>query len=176
MNSALYHLYLFFTSFKLRINNVGYHLLVLNPTTSQIENNVLTIVQELQSINLWSQVASLVIATQTIPIVRSQTFSPALYYNGVIEPSKNNSQTQSILLEYSVENSIYTRNIVYNPSAQYRLFELDGLNPLYNLDFQFFYRSTFGYINPIYLNSGSSLSVKMGFFKKSKFSNLKNLN
>jgi hypothetical protein len=176
MNSPLYHLYLFFTSSRFIINNESYHLLLLNQTTSQIQNNILTIVQELQSINLWSQIASLVIATQTIPIVRSQTFSPALFYNGVIEPSNNNSQTQSILLEYSVEDSIYTRNIVYNPTAQYRLFELDGLNPLYNLDFQFFYRSTFGYMNPIYLNSGSSLSVKMGFFKKSKFSHLKNLN
>lgn len=176
LNSPLYHLYVSFPNQKYYFNSSSYHKILVNSTTSILNNNILTIAQELESINLWSQVASLVITTQTIPIIRSQTFSPALFYNGTIEPSYNNSETQSILLEYSVEDSIYTRNIVYNPTAQYRLFELDGINPLYNLDFKFFYRSTFGYMNPIYLNSGSSLSVKIGFFKKSKFDNLKNLN
>jgi hypothetical protein len=175
-NGALLHLFSFLPSSTVYLNNQAYEQLLINNSTTIINNNVLTFTQELQSINLWSQIASLVITTQTIPIVRSQTFSPALFYNGTIEPSNNNSQTQSILLEYSVEDSIYTRNIVYNPTAQYRIFELDGTNPLYNLDLKFYYRSTFGYMNPIYLNSGSSLSVKIGFFKKSKFSNLKNLN
>jgi len=175
-NGALLHLFSFLPSSTVYLSNRAYEQLLINNTTSIIDNNVLTLTQELQSINLWSQITSLVITTQTIPIMRSQTFSPALYYNGVIEPSNNNSQTQSILLEYSVEDSIYTRNIVYNPTAQYKIFELDGQNPLYNLDLKFYYRSTFGFMNPIYLNSGSSLSVKIGFFKKSKFSNLKNLN
>lgn len=175
-NGPLLHLYSFFPSSTVSLNNQAFELLLLNPTTSDISNNILILTQELQSINLWAQIASLVITTQTIPIIRSETFSPALFYGGVIEPSKNNSQTQSILLEYSVEDGIYTKNIVYNPTAQYRLFELTTENPLYNLDLKFFYRTTFGYMLPISLNSGSSLSCKIGFFKKSKFSNLKNLN
>jgi hypothetical protein len=175
-NGALLHLYSFLPSSTVELNNQVYEQLLINNTTSIINNNVLIFTQELQSINLWSQITSLVITTQTIPVMRSQTFSPALYYNGIIKPSNNNSQTQSILLEYSVSDSIYTRNIVYNPTAQYKIFELDGHNPLYNLDLKFYYRSTFGYMNPIYLNSGSALTVKLGFFKKSKFSNLKNIN
>jgi len=175
-NGALLHLFSFLPSSTVYLGNQAYEQLLINNTTSVINSNILTFTQELQSINLWSQVTSLVITTQTIPIIRSQTFSPALYYSGILEPSNNNSQTQSILLEYSVEDSIYTKNIVYNPTAQYKLFELDGQSPLYNLDLKFYYRSTFGNMNPIYLNSGSALSVKLGFFKKSKFSNLKNLN
>jgi hypothetical protein len=175
-NGALYHLYSFFPSSSILLNGLAYELLLINPTTSIISGNDSILTQELQSINLWSEVSSIVITTQTIPIIRSQTFSPALFYGGTIEPSKNNSQTQSILLEYSVDDSIYTKNIVYNPSAQYKIFELTTETPLYNLDFKFYYRSSFGNLVPISLNSGSSLCVKIGFFKKSKFSNLKNLN
>jgi hypothetical protein len=175
-NGALLHLFSFFPSSTVLLNNQAFEQLLINNTTTVANGNTISFTQELQSINLWSQISSLVITTQTIPIIRSQTFSPALYYAGTIEPANNNSQTQSILLEYSVENSIYTKNIVYNPSAQYKLFELTTQTPLYNLDLKFYYRSSYGILIPISLNSGSSLSVKIGFFKKSKFSSLKNLN
>ena len=174
-NGPLLHLFSFFPSSTVFIGSRAFELLLLNPTTSTINNNVLTITQELQSINLWTNINSICITTQTIPIIRNQTFSPALYYGGVLNSPNNNSETQSILLEYSVEDSIYTKNIVYNPTAQYKLFELTTEVPLYNLDFKFNYRSTSGILEPISLNSGSSLSVKIGFFKKSKFSLLKNL-
>jgi hypothetical protein len=177
LNSPLNHLYSFFTNSKVKLDGIPYHLLLINNTNANIDttNNTITMTQELSSIGLWSQISSIVITSQTIPLMRSQTFTPALYYEGIVEPSLNNSQTQSILIEYSTEDSIYSRNIVYNPSAQYRIFELTTDCPLYNLDFQFYYRSTFGYMEPINLNSGSSASLKIGFFKKSKFNNLKTI-
>lgn len=178
-NSALNHLFSFFTNSKIFINNVPYHSLLLNNSTSTIDlsNNILIMVQELSSINLWTQVSSIVITSQSIPVARSQTLNPLLYYSGVLESNNNNnSTTQQILLEYSVEDSLYSKTIIYNPSAQYRVFTLETDRALFNFDFQFYYRTTLGYIEPIYLNSLSSLSLKIGFFKKSKFSNLKNFN
>jgi len=175
-NGVLLHLFSFFPSSTVLLNNEAFELLLINNTTTVNNTTSISFTQELESINLWSNISSLVITTQTIPIIRSQTFSPALFYGGTIEPSKNNSQTQSILLEYSVEDSIYTKNIVYNPTAQYKIFELTTETPLYNFDLKFYYRSSFGNLTPISLNSGSTLSVKVGFFKKSKFSSLKNLN
>jgi hypothetical protein len=133
------------------------------------------LLQERNSTNLWPQISSIVITSQSIPVVRSQTFSPALYYAGSLVRAENNSLTQSILLEYSVDDTNYTKNIVYNPSAQYKLFSLNSDVPLYNLDLKFFYRTTTGILQPISLTSGASLSVKLGFFKKSRFSTLKQL-
>ena len=50
---------------------------------------------------------------------------------------------------------------------------MSGDSPLYNLDFRFWYRTSLGTLQPIYLNAGGFLSLKIGFFEKKKFSKLK---
>lgn len=177
LNGALYYLYYSFSSSRVVLLNSIYLSLFINSNTGIINttNNTITLLQERNSTNLWPQISSIVITSQSIPVVRSQTFSPALYYAGSLVRAENNSLTQSILLEYSVDDTNYTKNIVYNPSAQYKLFSLNSDVPLYNLDLKFFYRTTTGILQPISLTSGASLSVKLGFFKKSRFSTLKQL-
>ena len=177
MNGALYYLYYSFSSSRVILLNSVYLSLFINANTGIVDTgaNTITVIQERNSTNLWAQISSIVITSQTIPVVRSQTFSPALYYSNTIIRSNNNSQTQAILLEYSVTDTEYTKNIVYNPSAQYKLFALNSDVSLYNLDLKFFYRTTTGILRPISLSSGASLSVKLGFFKKSKFSHLKQM-
>jgi hypothetical protein len=173
LNSALNHLLLFFPNELYPINDQSYHLLLLNNTTGIISNNNLTVFQELNSTNVWSQVVSIVITSQFLPVARSQTFAPTIYYNGETLISQFNSASQNILIEYSITDSIYTKTFTYNPSAQYRTFSLTGDSPLYNLDFQFWYRTSLGTLQPIYLNSGGFLSLKIGFFEKKHFKPLK---
>jgi len=177
-NNPLYYLYYSFSAWRIDLNNYIFFPIRLNINTGMIDTatNTLVSTQERNSTNLWAQISSLVITSNTVPIVRSQTFSPGIYYSGAVVPALNNSLTQSILLEYSVDDSIYTRNIVYNPTAQYKIFCLNSEYPLYNLDLKFWYRSTTGLLRPIALNSGASMSVKIGFFKKSKFQMLKQSN
>jgi hypothetical protein len=175
LNGSLYYLYYSFSATRVILLNSVYLTLFVDANTGIIDttNNLITVAQERNSTNLWPQISSIVITSQSIPVVRSQTFSPALYYSNTLVRSNNNSQTQAILLEYSVDDTNYTKNIVYNPTAQYKVFALNSDVPLYNLDLKFFYRTTTGVLRPISLTSGASLSVKMGFFKKSKFSHLK---
>jgi len=175
MNGSLYYLYYSFSATRVILLNSVYLTLFVDANTGIVDatNNLITVAQERNSTNLWPQISSIVITSQSIPVVRSQTFSPALYYSNTLVRSNNNSQTQAILLEYSVDDTNYTKNIVYNPTAQYKVFALNSDVPLYNLDLKFFYRTTTGVLRPISLTSGASLSVKMGFFKKSKFSHLK---
>ena len=155
-----------------------FNQLIINDTTSIINTttNTITLSQEESSITLWSPYTSIVITSQFLPVARSQIFSPTIYYSNSNIEAPNNSTTQNILLEYSPDINIYNRQLVYNPTAQYRIFSLTNNNPLYNLDFKFYYRTVLGNLEEVILNSGSSVSVKMGFFKKSKFNNLKNLN
>jgi hypothetical protein len=174
-NNALYYLYYSFSAGRQVIGSYNYFAIKMNANTATINttNNTITAIQEKNSTNLWDQIASIVITSQTLPVVRSQTFTPALFYAGVLEPNINNSLTQPILLEYSVEDSQYNKNITYNPTAQYKVFCLNSEIPLYNFDMKFYYRSTTGILKPIALNSGASMSVKIGFFKKSKYTHLK---
>jgi hypothetical protein len=174
LNSALNHLLLFFPNNLYTINNQSYHLIFINDTTGTIDtNNNLIVFQELNSTNLWSQVVSIVITSQFLPVSRSQSFTPLLYYNNTPLISQYNSTSQNILIEYSITDSIYTKTFTYNPTAQYRMFSMSGDNPLYNLDFKFWYRTSLGNLEPIYLNAGGFLSLKIGFFEKKSFSKLK---
>jgi hypothetical protein len=177
MNNALYYLFYSFPSSRVAIGpNTYFELIATNNTITTIPPSTNTIVlQERNSTNLWDQISSICITSQTIPIVRSQTLAPALYYEGGIVRTPNNSLTQPILLEFSVQNSEYNRSITYNPTAQYKTFCLNSDCALYNFDIKFWYRSTIGVLRPIALNSGATLSVKIGFFKRSKHSHLKPL-
>jgi len=176
MNNALYYLFYSFPVSRVAIGaNTYFELIVTTVTlTTTLTTPAATILlQERNSTNLWDQISSICITSQTIPIVRSQTLAPALYYEGGIIRTPNNSLTQSILLEFSVQNSEYNRSITYNPTAQYKTFCLNSDPPLYNFDIKFWYRSTVGILRPIALNSGATMSVKIGFFKRSRHSHLK---
>lgn len=177
MNNALYYLFYSFPSSRVAIGaNTYFELISTNTTLTTIPPSTNTILlQERNSTNLWDNISSIVITSQTIPVSRSQTLAPALYYEGGIIRTPNNALTQPILLEFSVQNSEYNRSITYNPTAQYKTFCLNSDPPLYNFDIKFWYRSSVGILRPIALNSGATLSVKIGFFKRSKHSHLKPL-
>jgi hypothetical protein len=178
MNNALYYLFYSFPVSRVAIGaNTYFELIVTTVTlTTTLTTPAATILlQERNSTNLWDQISSICITSQTIPIVRSQTLAPALYYEGGIIRAPNNSLTQSILLEFSVQNSEYNRSITYNPTAQYKTFCLNSDCALYNFDIKFWYRSTLGILRPIALNSGATMSVKLGFFKRKSHSHLKPL-
>lgn len=176
-NGPLYTLFSYFPAYTVDLNGLALQQIVITTNNSVVDSSgINTLTQETSSINLFSQVISICITSQFLPVIKSQIFNPKLYYGGVVEPLNNNTQSRNILLEYSLEDNIYYKNIVYNPTAQYRVFELTGENPLFNLDFKFWYRTVFGDLEPIYLNSGTYLSLKIGFFRKDYYKKLKNHN
>jgi hypothetical protein len=178
MNNALYYLFYSFPVSRVAIGaNTYFELIATNNTitTTLTTPSATILLQERNSTNLWDNISSICITSQTIPIVRSQTLAPGLYYEGGIIRSANNSLTQPILLEFSVLNAEYNRSITYNPTAQYKTFCLNSDPPLYNFDIKFWYRSTLGILRPIALNSGATMTLKLGFFKRSKHSHLKPL-
>lgn len=176
MNNSLYYLFYSFPVSRVSIGaNTYFELIATNVTitTLTVPAPATILLQERNSTNLWDQISSVCITSQTIPVVRSQTLAPGLYYEGEPLRTPNNALTQPILLEFSVQNSEYNRSITYNPTAQYKTFCLNSDCALYNFDIKFWYRSSTGILRPIALNSGASLTVKLGFFKRSKHSALK---
>jgi hypothetical protein len=178
MNNSLYYLFYSFPVSRVSIGANTYFELIATSatiTTISVPAPATILLQEKNSTNLWDQISSVCITSQTVPVVRSQTLAPALYYEGGIIRSANNSLTQPILLEFSVQNSEYNRSITYNPTAQYKTFCMTSDCALYNFDIKFWYRSTIGILRPIALNSGATLSLKLGFFRKKIHTHLKPL-
>jgi hypothetical protein len=178
INNALYYLFYSFPVSRVAIGaNTYFELIATNTTitTISVPAPATILLQERNSTNLWDTISSICITSQTIPVSRSQTLAPALYYEGGIIRAPNNSLTQPILLEFSVQNSEYNRSITYNPTAQYKTFCLNSDCALYNFDIKFWYRSALGILRPIALNSGATMSMKLGFFKRKTHSALKPL-
>jgi hypothetical protein len=177
MNSPLYHLFQF-TKYFIEVAGSNEHQIIMNSNTSFIDttNDRMINTQQSKSITLWNTITDIVITSTYIPSLRVQTGIPQIQYNSENYPvSTNNSSTLQILVDFQYNVTTDQLCIKYIPQGQYQLFEMNSAEPLYNLDWTMWYKARTGLLYPIFLNSGSTASVKIGFFKKSVFRNLKAL-
>lgn len=178
MNPALFQL---FSSFPFTINtfnSVANNLNVLiqtntfgganeipfppiNPTYTAIQ-----VIQEYSTIALWSPITSVVFCSQTLPIVPTQISAPSVFIDGVTYTNGNNAVVSQIITDFVSDNGFYKPNIVYNPSAQYRLIDLQGNRPLANLDIEVYWKDRIGALQPFLLGSGCTATIKILFTRK----------
>ena len=134
----------------------------------------LQIVQEYSTIANWTPITSIVFTSNTLPIVANQISAPLLFFNGSIFSSGgNNSNIQQIITDFVANDGVYKPNIVYLPSAQYRLISLVGNTPLYNLDVAVYYKNRVGELIPFRLGSGGTATIKILFTRKGSDGNTK---
>lgn len=127
----------------------------------------LQIVQEYSTISLWTPITSIVFTSNTLPIVSNQVSAPLLFFNGTRYLSGgNNANIAQIITDFVSNDGVYKPNIVYLPSAQYRLVNLTGNTPLYNLDIEVFYKNRFGEFIPFKIGAGSTATIKILFTRK----------
>ena len=127
----------------------------------------LQIVQEYSTLALWTPITSIVFTSNTLPIVANQVSAPLLFFNGQrFSSGGNNSNIAQVITDFVAQNGIYKPNLIYVPSAQYRLVSLVGNTPLYNLDIEVFYRNRVGELIPFRLGSGNTATVKILFTRR----------
>lgn len=127
----------------------------------------LQIVQEYSTLALWTPITSIVFTSNTLPIVANQVSAPLLFFNGKrFQSGGNNSNIAQIITDFVANDGIYKPNIVFIPSAQYRLVNLVGNSPLYNIDIEVFYKNRVGEFIPVRLNSGGTATIKLLFTRK----------
>lgn len=185
-NPALYQLFSSFPSYisNLTINNSLNLQIITNtfggsniapfPSTAPLYNAI-SVYQEYSTVGLWTPITSIVFCSNTLPIVPNQISSPLLFIDGRILTSSNNSNIAQVITDFVSDTGLYKPNIVYNPTAQYRLVDLQGNRPLTNIDLTVFWKDRVGVLQPFRLSSGSSATVKILFTKKTSVSNFKNL-
>jgi hypothetical protein len=134
----------------------------INPTYTAIQ-----VVQEYSTIALWSPITSIVFTSNTLPIVPTQISAPSVFLNGVsYNNSGNNSNVSQIISDFVSDSGFYKPNIVYNPSAQYRLISLAGNRPISNLDISVFWKDRIGVLQPFLIGSGVTATIKILFTRK----------
>jgi len=133
----------------------------ITPTYTAIQ-----VIQEYSTTALWSPITSIVFCSNTLPIVPTNISAPAVYVDGTLFNNGNNSMVEQIITDFVSDNGFYKPNIVYNPTAQYRLISLTGNRPIYNVDISVFWKDRIGALVPLKLGSGTTATIKILFTKK----------
>lgn len=122
---------------------------------------------------LWSPINSIVFTSLTMGVSPEATNPPVDIGGNLTEPGSTTS-SQNIITDISLPiNSAgdWRQNIVYVPSAQYRLCSLPASNrPLQTIDLNVGFKSRFdGQIIPLRAYNLSSISMKIAFIKKTLY-------
>lgn len=114
-----------------------------------------------------SPVASICFTTNLLPVVKNELSAPIIYKNGVLETSSNNNNFINLITDISANDNFYKSNILYNPTAEYRLIDLNMTSrPINNIDFNCLWKHKNGKFYQLYLYSNGSASIKFMFKKK----------
>ena len=135
-----------------------------------INYSLLRVSQEYPTTPLWSPVQSIVFTTSLLPIASSIVSTPVLFGQGATFTTRgNNSGIANILtdLEIPLEKGWqFKPSINYVPTAEYRLFDLNGNAPLSAIEISVNWKDTFGRLNQVRLGSSCNASIKIMFRRK----------
>jgi hypothetical protein len=122
--------------------------------------------QEVSSIALWNPVASIIFASALLPIKTTQTSLPRNIGSNedAFANVGNNSNLISAISDFSIAvdgNNQYRPMVVYNPSAEYRLIDMNSCMNPQRVDIIVYWKDKFGNMHPFELNPGNAASVKI---------------
>jgi len=128
--------------------------------------------QEYGSLALWTPIKSIVFRVSKLTVVNENIATPVIYQNGNnnINAGKQNTDILPTMIEYSVPletGTEYKPYIFFEPRGEFRLTDLNNNCQVQALQFNVFWKDTFGNLIPFYLSIGSCLTLKLLFRKKS---------
>ena len=123
--------------------------------------------QEYSTISNLCAVAAVVFTTNTLPIVSTQQSEPMIYDNGSALNVGYPQNFVQVISDMSTNELCYKPNLIYVPSAEYRMIDMFGENSISTFDINVFWKDKRGNLVPFTLQSGASASIKILFRLKS---------
>ncbi len=123
--------------------------------------------QEYSSIVQWSPVSAILFASATLPVTPNQLSAPYIYEDGqLVQYSSMSNQSLNIITDLTTDEQSFKPNILYYPSAQFRLINLYNNSPITQFDISVYWKDKIGNIHPLYLPSGANCTMKVMFQKR----------
>ncbi|CAN0414974.1 unnamed protein product [Ectocarpus fasciculatus] len=119
--------------------------------------------QEYSTISNWAAASSIVFTTNSIPVIGSAQSEPLVYFNGSAISTGIPQNSALVISDMATTDLCYKPNLLYVPSAEYRFMSLIGTNEISTIDVNVYWRDKKGNLNPFYLQSGASASIKILF-------------
>jgi len=126
----------------------------------------------MSTLAIWNPIASVVFCTGMLPVVSTNTSPPLTYddtTNSNLTSSGNNSNLSNIISDFEIpvsNNNQYRPIIVYNPSAEYRLIDMNSQLNLNKIDISVFWKTHYGEFIPLRLQPGCAAHIKLLFRHK----------
>jgi hypothetical protein len=128
------------------------------------DTNFIQMEQDYSSSQLWNPVVSIVIKARNLNVINTLDSVPVIYGLDP-NPSTNNARVSNVLFEYPVGRRAEPV-INYQPTAEYVLTNLLGINETSDLQLDVLWKDDFGNLHPLYLEVQSSFVMKLLFRKK----------
>jgi hypothetical protein len=134
--------------------------------------NAVQIFQEYSTTDLWAAVDKLVFTTGLVPVSAGLATKPLVYNTNTTDLLNTGNNSNIILqitdfIDQGTEGLVlYKPAINYIPTAEYRLVDLFGNNPLSSFDISVFWSDKYGNLYPFRLASGCNASIKILFRRK----------
>ena len=119
-------------------------------------------------------IARIVFLASLIPVLPSNIGVPRIFSGSVsLQGQQNNNISNEItdLVVNLVRGDEYLPNIIYEPTAEYRLLDLQGNQPASAIQIQVQWVDVYGYYHDFYLQNGCGAHLKI-MFRKKAFNNI----
>jgi hypothetical protein len=115
-------------------------------------------------------ITSIIFTTSLLPVLPSLLGVPQLFSgsnSGVLTQDNNNIINTVTDLEVNLtRGDEYLPNVIYEPTAEYRLLDLQSNAPLTSIQISVVWKDIFGQLHPFYLQNGCGATMKVMFRKK----------
>lgn len=166
------------------VKNANFQLLmVINPSGTNLSTvatsftippatnpyRVVNSVTEYPPFPMWNPVDTIVFTADHLYIVPELIAANATTSTQNVDARKSNAESYYILADYAAPlytGKEYKPNITYQPSAEYKLSDVYGNNPIYQLNLNVYWKDKYGSLHRFLLESGGTASLKILFRKK----------
>lgn len=159
-------------SFLLRIYDRGDNVVAKGSAVGGVTNprfDAFRMVQSYSTGPIMCPIESLIFTTSLLPVLPSLLGVPALFVgnSGVSNQDNNNIiNTVTDLVVNLTTGSEYLPNVIYEPTAEYRLLDLQSNAPLTSIQISVVWKDIFGQVHDFYIQNGCQASLKVMFRKK----------
>jgi hypothetical protein len=137
-----------------------------------VENSWITTVTEYSPVPMWNPIMSIQFTSNLLPNLPSYVTAQLPYNdiqsNGLVS-SGNNSQITDMITDIQVglvSGSEYKPSVLYVPKGQYRLIDLQGNQPILNVDFKVSWKTKYGQVVAFRLGAQCGANLKILFRRK----------
>lgn len=151
------------------INFNGQNLITINTPPQSFYTST----SEYSSVPLWNPCQAVSFNSSLLPVLTNNTAPPSVFNSNTFDTTYNanssNAGKDNSISDIQiglVSGSEYKPSILYIPAAQYRLIDLLGMNPIYQVSFSITWKNKFGVIVPFRLGSQCGANIKLLFVRK----------